>query len=205
METGVNLVYDCSFNVFLSTVYQAYESKIFVTDIVKKELYQKDIFSSTIQIETDLNHAKRVWYKLRDTHYEALKNVYFAFLSELPGIEIRLYREIVRRMGGLKISDKNHSPGELHYIEDIVNKVAQEKRKWESSIDLNFYQDKPAIVRIKPSYDILPLISRFFRLTYTSNPWIIFDQERDYGIYFDGISTQLITDIPHQFNWADAA
>ena len=205
MENGVTLIYDGSFNGFLSAVYQAYEHKMYVTHIVKEEHYQKDIFSKVFKIETDLNRAKRVWFKLRDKHYEALKNIYFAFLSENPGIEIRLYREIVRKMGKLPISDEVDSQREISFLEDLVNKVSREKRKWESSIDLNFGQDKPSIVRIRPSFNILPLISRFFRETYHENPWIIFDQERNYGIYFDGIRTQLITEIPQQFNWADAA
>jgi probable DNA metabolism protein len=205
METGVTLIYDGTFNGFLTAVFAAYEGKRYVTDIIKKDQNQKDIFSKTIEIETDLNKAKRVWYMLRDKHYDFLKNIYFAFLSETQGIEICLYREIVRKLGRLRVANQENSQAGVPMLEDIAYKVSLEKRKWESAIHFNFTSDRPSIVRIKPQYNILPLISRFFRLTYQSHPWIIFDQARGYGIYFDGISTRLITEIPEQFNWADAA
>ncbi|MCX2719679.1 DUF4130 domain-containing protein [Lentiprolixibacter aurantiacus] len=205
MEHGVTLIYDGSFNGFLCAVYKAYESKLFVTGILKEDQYQEDMFSNAIVTKTELNKAKRVWYKLQDKHYEALKNIYFAFLSETPGIEIRLYRQIVRRLGRLPITSDDDVQNGFNYLEGIVSRVSREKRKWEASINLNFAQGKPAIVRIRPKYNILPLISRFFRLTHHSNPWIIFDQQRNYGIYFDGDVTQMVTEIPRQFNWVDAA
>jgi len=205
METGVTLIYDGSFNGFLCAVYEAYERNICVTDIVKAENYQKDIFSKSFKVVTDLNKAKRVWFKLRDKYYDVLKNLYFAFLSETTGIEIRLYHEIIRRMGRLPFSKELNNNYGLGYLEDIVANVSIEKRKWEASINLDFPQGKPPVVKISPQYNILPLISRYFRLTYTSSPWIIYDQHRNYGIYFDGINTRLISEIPEHFKWAVAA
>ncbi|MCE2612237.1 DUF4130 domain-containing protein [Flavobacteriaceae bacterium D16] len=205
METGVTLIYDGSFNGFLSAVYHAFDRNMYVTNIVKEENYQKDIFSKSCKVITDLNKAKRVWYKLRDKHYDTLKNLYFAFLSETTGIEIRLYHEIVCRMGRLPLSKKLSNNYGLGYLEDIVEQVSREKRKWEASINLDFPQGKPPLAQISPRFNILPLISRYFRLTYSSSPWIIYDQRRNYGIYFDGLNTQLISEIPQHFKWAVAA
>jgi len=205
METGVTLIYDGSFKGFLCAVYQAYERNLRVTDIVKAENYQKDMFSKSLKITTDVNRAKRVWFKLRDKYYDTLKNLYFAFLSETAGIEIRLYHEIVNRIGRLPLSKELNNKNGMGYLEDIVEHVSQEKRKWEASINLDFPQGKPPVVKISPRYNIIPLISRYFRLTYTRTPWVIYDQCRNYGIYFDGVSTQLISEIPEHFKWAVAA
>ena len=131
METGITLIYDGSFNGFLCAVYQAYEQKLYVTDIIKVDQYQKDIFSKSVTIKTDLKKAKRVWYRMRDKHYEVLKNIYFSFLSETSGIEIRLYREIVKHMGRLPIMNNDMGPGDAQQLEDLAANVSREKRKWE--------------------------------------------------------------------------
>ena len=205
MKTGLTLVYDGSFNGFLSAIYVSYEMRIKVANIMKENEFQQDFFVESQKVKTDIARAKRVWYTLQEKNYERLKTLYFAFLGETSGIEMSLYREIVKLLGGKQIAAGLNSASEVHRIEEMAQKVSREKRKWESSINLNFPQGKAPIVHIRPRYNILPLISRYFRFAFSKSPWIIYDKQRNYGIYYNGVSTSLITEIPEQFNWVNAA
>lgn len=205
MKTGLTLVYDGTFNGFLSVVYHAFEMRMQVDNILKEEDFQQDFFAKSRKIQTNIAQAKQVWYTLQEKNYDSLKTLYFAFLSETAGIEMSLYREIIKLLGSKRVEAGLNSVSEVHRLEELAQRVSREKRKWESAINLNFPQGKAPIAQFSPRYNVLPLISRYFRLSFTRSPWIIYDESRNYGLYFNGVSTSLITEIPDHFNWVDAA
>ncbi|WP_245911205.1 TIGR03915 family putative DNA repair protein [Neisseria iguanae] len=51
------------------------------------------------------------------------------------------------------------------------------------------------IARIEPQFDILPLITCFFRNRYANQQWLIFDVSRSYGVYFDKTAVHQIRDL----------
>ena len=205
METGVILVYDGTFNGFLSAVFQAFEDNAQVAAIQRKETCQKDFFSKTLFVDTDVQKAKKVWYTLRARAYEPLKNMYFAFLSETPGIEQQLYTNILRLLNGNNGKGASSITASPSIIDELAVQVSREKRKWESELNLNFPKGKPHIVHIKPEFNILPLISKYFRTAYPSGNWVIYDQVRNYGLFFNGSNVRFVKDIPAHFLMAEAA
>ena len=205
MKTGVILIYDGTFNGFLSGVYQAFEQRMEVVDIQQEGKLQSEFFAQTRNVVTVVEQAKQVWFTLREKNYESLKNLYFAFLSEVPGIELQLYRQIVALIKGSKdtgVKCTNPSPFNMA---DLAARVAQEKRKTETGLSLDFPKGKAPVVYLKPRYNILPLISKYFRLSYPSGPWMIFDRVRNYGLYYDGFKVTITSEVPLQFQMADAA
>ena len=205
MKTGVILIYDGTFNGFLSGVYQAFEKHMNVVDIQQEGVCQNEFFAQNLKVNTNVDKAKQVWYTLREKNYESLKNIYFAFLSEVPGIELQLYRQIASTISCTSdLGSKSTTSPPLN-IPDIAARVADEKRATETSLDLNFPKGKAAVVYLKPRYNILPLISKYFRLTYPSGPWVIYDKSRNYGLYYDGLHVQLTREVPALFQLADAA
>jgi probable DNA metabolism protein len=42
----------------------------------------------------------------------------------------------------------------------------------------------------QPAYDILPLVCRHFEKRYADQSWVIFDNVRNYGMYFDKQTTR---------------
>ncbi len=205
METGVVIVYDGSFNGFLTVVFRAFEEKLLVADIQPKEVGQKEFFSQTLVVDTNIDNAKQVWYTLRGKAYEALKNMYFAFLSETTGIEHLLYLQILKILNGEIGNPQAKAGRNLIKIEELATQVACEKRKWESQLTLNFPKGKPPVAYISPKFNVLPLISKYFRLTYPSVTWIIFDKARNYGILCNGSSVRFVREIPAHFLLAEAA
>ena len=94
----LTIIYDGSFNGFLSAVFEAFEQKIEVVDIKSNPYNQGHLFSETIRITTDESHARRVWFAVQRSNFNAIKNIYFAFLSESNGIEFMLYNYIRKLM-----------------------------------------------------------------------------------------------------------
>ena len=205
MKTGVILIYDGTFNGFLSGIYQAFEKHMDVVDVQQEGKCQSEFFAQTLKVTTNIEQAKQVWYTLRDKNYESLKSIYFAFLSEVGGIELQLYRQIETMIRGNKdIGSKSSTTTPIN-IADLAARVADEKRATETDLALNFPKGKAPVVYLKPKYNILPLISKYFRLAYPSGPWVIFDQLRNYGLYYDGVRVNLTSEVPALFELADAA
>ncbi|MEL6917199.1 MAG: DNA metabolism protein, partial [Bacteroidota bacterium] len=100
MENAKILIYDGSFNGFLTCIFKAFDEKLAVSDIQKDSKSQEGLFSETEVIFTQTENAKRVWNGIQRKSNLAIKNIYFAFLSEAKGIELLLYgyvRKMFRR------------------------------------------------------------------------------------------------------------
>src|SRR5690606_32219565 len=41
------------------------------------------------------------------------------------------------------------------------------------------------LAQIEPDYNVLPLVSEFFRKRFADQAWLIFDVKRSYGIHYD--------------------
>lgn len=193
MDNAKILIYDGSFNGFLTTVYRAFDENIQVADIQKKNIRQNGLFSDTETVFTQMENAKSVWNGIQTKNHIAIRNIYFAFLSEQKGIEILLYKYI----------KKLFSPGDmlkLNFTEDLESKINQlakivgkEKRYMEGSIKFNTTADDIQLALIQPDNDVLPLISRHYRFQISHKPWLIFDSRRNYGLFYNLQSVELIS------------
>ena len=92
MNEAKILVYDGSFNGYLTAIFTAFEQKLVIADIQKDSQSQSGLFSDVETVYTDVDKAKRVWNGIEKKSNTTIKNIYFAFLSENPGIELLLYR-----------------------------------------------------------------------------------------------------------------
>lgn len=187
------LLYDGSFNGFLTCIFTAFEQKVNVVDIQRKNQAQKGLFTETQIILTQVHKAKRVWNGISQRSNNAIKNIYFAFLSETTGIEKLLYLYIQ------KIVTKG-SPNSLDLNDDMVfritqlgNMVGRKKNQMESFMKFNVSTDGVHFIIVEPEFDILPLVSKHYRSNFSDRQWIIYDIKRNYGLYFNLHTVQLMT------------
>jgi probable DNA metabolism protein len=167
MEKEKILLYDGSFNGFLTAIFTAFEQKINVVDIKRKNDVQKGLFTETQTILTQVHKAKRVWNGISQRSNNAMKNIYFAFLSETPGIEQLLYLYIQ------KIIAKG-SPNHIDLADDMVfrinhlaNMVSKKKNHMETYMKFNVSIDGAHFIIVEPEFDILPLVSKHFRSNFS--------------------------------------
>ncbi len=185
-------IYDGSFNGFLTTVFIAFEYKLTHVDIQPRGRIQKGLFTETETIFTNIDKAKRVWTGIRNRNNTAIKNIYFAFLSEQQGIEPLLYSYIRKLMNCNENSTAGFSSDYILRINQLAHKVGREKRHMETKLDFQRTRDAVYFVQIAPDFDVLPLLSKHFRSRYTDKPWIIYDTKRNYGLYYNLSGVELI-------------
>ncbi|MEM9142551.1 MAG: TIGR03915 family putative DNA repair protein [Bacteroidota bacterium] len=187
------LLYDGSFNGFLSAVYLAFEAKIHVSDIQRNGQGQNVLFSEAETVFTHIDKAKRVWNGIRNKSHNALTNVYFAFLSETEGIEMMLFTYIQMVMATKDRKQLDFSDGLVQYIGQLAKKVGREKHRMEAFVRFQLTKDNVYFANIEPDFDVLPLISKHFRNRYGDQQWIIYDIKRKYGIFYNLEGVEIVS------------
>ncbi len=189
----VTLIYDGSFNGFLTSVFIAFEERLNVADIQKNGQAQNGLFSETETIFTNVEKAKRVWNGVRRKSYNAISNIYFAFLSETEGIEMMLFEYIKKLMSVKSGKQADFSDEIVLYISQLARKVGREKHRIEAFVRFQLTKDDIYFANIEPDYDVLPLISKHFRNRYADQQWLIYDVKRRYGIFYNLKGVEIVS------------
>ncbi len=186
MKNGSSLMYDGTLEGFFTCVFTAFEQKLQVTSISPKTGFQEEIFSTSEVIITDPVKAKRVKDSLqRWIPSGGRKRMYFAFLSEEPGVEMLLYRYIRKAVGNEKFSAEDYGDAEILKLTQIAKMVSREKHRMEAFVRFMLTGDDIYFAHITPDFNVLPLILPHFQSRYADQKWIIYDLKRKYGLYYD--------------------
>ncbi|AWX46224.1 hypothetical protein HME9304_03256 [Flagellimonas maritima] len=185
MNLSKTLIYDGSFNGFLTAVFIAFEEKLEVVDIQRNSQEQGGLFSETETIFTNVEKAKRVWNGIRNKSNNSISQIYFAFLSEADGVELILYTYIRKLMSSKNGKQMDYSDGTVLRISKLARSVGREKHRMEAFVRFQLTKDDIYFANIEPDFDVLPLISKHFRSRYADQQWLIYDVKRKYGIYYN--------------------
>jgi probable DNA metabolism protein len=201
------LIYDGSFDGFLTSVFESYERKLIDFAIVKSTRYQPELTSSYIDIKTDLIKSKRVWTGLQNNlSVIKLNELYKTFLSELPEAE-RLLSDFIKHVFSTKhnIEEDLGHPAVIS-ITNVAHQVHREKHRMEAFIRFQRTMDDLYFATISPDFNVLPLIVSHFKDRYADQNWLIYDQRRKYGIHYDQstfdvteMEINLNSDASHEF------
>ena len=192
-DKETTIVYDGSFSGFLSAVFKVFEQKIKVADIKSNQNIQGGLFSDIVRISTNEIQARRVWYAVQKENNSAIKNIYFAFLSEAGGIELLLYKYIKMIMSNNTDSSTYISEKDVLKINQLAGLVSREKKRIEVGVELQSIYPDLKLAYIEPNFNVLPLVSKFVRSCYKDSDWILFDLKRKYGIYCHGNKLQIVS------------
>ncbi|MBT8285734.1 MAG: DUF4130 domain-containing protein [Flavobacteriaceae bacterium] len=190
--------YDGSFNGFLTLLHEVRYKGVHPKAIVKLKDKQAALFPQPNYVATRLEDAKQIWNGLRSQNYSALKTLYFAFLSEEENIEIQLYYFYIswqKQRIDEQIPDKATGSARIYQLANLVEK---EKRAVERFLVAGDFPETSYVKFIKPKYNILPLISRYFRTRYRNDDWLICDINRNYGLQHQSGSLAFVAIKPEQ-------
>ncbi len=193
MNDSKILIYDGSFNGFLTAIFVAFEEKIKVTDIQKNSVSQNGLFSDTETIFTNIEKAKRVWNGIQSKSSSAIKNIYFAYMSESKGVELLLYRYVRKLFAAPSSEHSDYSDGIVLKVGQLAKSVGREKHRMEAFVRFQLTKDDVYFANIEPDFDVLPLISKHFRSRYADQQWIIYDVKRKYGLFYDLERVEIIS------------
>jgi probable DNA metabolism protein len=180
------VLYDGSFDGFLCSVFDIYYYKFTGVDIYTEHRFQGNIFQQPHYTHYNSTHKDRVWKGLQKRlTQDALDQIYYSFLSELPGIENTLLHYIQYALASDVFMEKDFSHPAVLAITQTAKKVWREKHRMEAFVRFQKTGDGLFYAFIEPDYNVLPLLSKHFSERYADQPWLIFDGKRYYGLYYD--------------------
>ena len=180
------LVYDKSFDGFLTAIFNVYEYKFKNTVIYPEGNVRSSLFGTHHIVNTDKEKSERVWSKLdMKLSKISMTQLYKTFLSEIPGIENNLLRYIQYVIASKYNVENDYSHPDVLMMKQTAKKVDREKHRMEAFVRFALTKDQLYYSIIQPDYNVLPLISNHFEKRYADQRWLIYDCIRKYGLYYD--------------------
>ncbi|WP_352405283.1 TIGR03915 family putative DNA repair protein [Petrimonas sp.] len=178
--------YDKTFDGLLSCVFFAYEQKKF-PDFILSESDQKPLFvDEQYRIITEKEKSLRVWKALEKKLSKIARNMMLSvWLSELPETEMLLFRYIRKNIDHPEGIEMNFGDDDVLRIKEIAQKVAKEAEQLRQFVRFQETADGIYFAPVSPRYDVLSLIVSHFQSRYAGQPWIIYDTNRNTGLYYD--------------------
>ncbi len=194
MNAQTILLYDGSFDGFLSCVFVAYDQKI-TSPVIRKE-YQTNnqLFTINETIITNRQKANRVWegFKSRTKPNEQ-RGFFKAFLSEIKGVENTLF-SYMRTIFSNPINQHiDFGNKDILKITQVAKMVDREKHRMEAFVRFQLTKDDIYTSTVSPDFNVLPLIVKHFKDRYADQKWLIYDTNRKYCIFYDLTSVEIIT------------
>ena len=184
------LLYEPSFEGWLSAVYQVYERRMQHDEslqLIAEDRYIPSLISGATTIITDDEQAQKVLKKLNKLlGRSGMRQILWGFLSEKDNIGTTLFH-IVKYAIDYPKRNILEDLGHLDVLElaQTVKSVHREKHRMEAFVRFEHTTDDIYFARIEPDFNVLPIIGEHFRQRYQDQHWAIYDLARGYGIYYD--------------------
>ena len=181
------VVYDGSFEGFLSAIFDIYEYRIHDVSFTSEENYQKNIFDKVHEVTTTGEpKTKRVYKGLEQKISRgALNQLYKTFLSEINNIESILLSYVRYAFSSKTMMEHDYSNSAVLTVQQTSRIVHREKHRMEAFIRFQLTTDDLYYAVIEPDFNVLPLIKKHFHDRYADQSWMIYDIRRKYGLYYD--------------------
>ncbi len=196
------VLYDGTFDGFLTAVFKVYDAKIIDAAIAIIGSTSGNLFADEMIITTNITLSKRVWKGLEQKmSLRARRELYTTFLSEITGIENILLRYIQYAFRSTNYVESNYTNTDVLYVKQIAHKVYREKHRMEAFVRFQKMKDDLYFASVQPDYNVLPLISKHFEERYADQRWLIYDAFRKYGLYYD---LETVSEVQFSFSEASA-
>ena len=179
-------LYDSTFEGLLTLVFDAYAGKAF-PDQILRECEPLALFSDTaFRVVTNSAKVQRVWRGLhKKISKEACGMLSVVFLSELPDVELLLFRYIQKAFAAEKSIEVNFADDDVLQCAKIYRLVGREAERMQMFVRFQKTADGIFFAPIEPKYNVLSLVADFFTDRFGDQKWVIYDVTRGYGLYYD--------------------
>jgi probable DNA metabolism protein len=189
----VELIYDGSFEGLFTAIFESYWRKLEHAKISRAGAEQGLLFGEQHVVHTDPEQAQRVWKKLQVLiGWDGLHTIRQVYLSELPEMEqviLGCVRYALQQNQDV-LSDYGHA--DVLRLRQVAKMVHREKHRMEAFVRFQLTKDDLFYAVIDPDFNVLPLILPHFERRYSDQRWLIYDQRRKYGIYYDLNSAEFV-------------
>lgn len=193
VDQKVVCCYDGSFEGFLSTIFLIYQQKLTVEDICAEHHQQNRMFAKSITIETDRDQAERVLKGLIvKSDKKVVISLYRCFLSEMQGIEYRIFKVIQKIFSGQVKDFFDYGDDNMIELHKVLKMIRREVHRMHAFVRFQELKDGSFAAVVDPDFNVLPLIGEHFKKRYPVMEWLIFDSKRQYGILYSDNNIQYV-------------
>lgn len=173
--TGVSYIYDGTFEGLLTCVFESYERKEELADIISAEEPQAVLFCSHV-VATSPVKAERVYKSIAQRiSPQAQDLIRCGFLTCAPQKELLIYRflRIGYTVGG-KVMQMLTEPS-IHQLNKAVHHLKTESHAFMGFVRFSIHENVLVAV-IEPKNQVLPLIAEHFCQRFGSDTFLIYDK-----------------------------
>ncbi|MEZ4854269.1 TIGR03915 family putative DNA repair protein [Flavobacterium sp.] len=188
------LFYDSTFEGFLTAIFEIYEFKYQNASILKHTTQQKTFFATSTTVVTNKEKSDRVIKRLeKQLGKNGVRELLFVYFSENEAAEKILTEVIFYAIANpTKNILQDYANQYVLQFSKIVKSVGREKHRMEAFVRFELLKDDVYFAKINPDFNVLPLITRHFKERYQDQKWIIYDIMRNYGVYYNLHSIEII-------------
>lgn len=178
--------FDGSMTGLLSCVFRAFEFKEFNVIVTANPQAQTGLFDEFIHVASNDQQGQRVWQGLKQkVSSSSLRAFYYTFLSEQEAAFQTLFDFAVYVFQNQRPVDKDYGHTAVIGMSQWAKQVGREKHRMEAFVRFKKAKDGLFLSLVRPDFNVLPIISRHFQERYQDQSWLIYDEQRNYGIYYD--------------------
>ncbi|WP_417361874.1 TIGR03915 family putative DNA repair protein [Galbibacter sp.] len=180
------LIYDGSFAGFLTAVYQVFDENLKEVCVVKPKHYAPEMFAEGKIVTTSNLKAKKVWHSLQlKVSKHAANELYKVFLSEIKGTEDALLRYIIYAYSAEFFSHTDYSNVYALRVHQVAKMVDREVQRLKDTTVFDNSKTDVNVAVVNSSFDVLPLLGKYFSKTLMDKKWVVYDKKRNYGLFYD--------------------
>ena len=180
------LIYDGTFEGLLTAVFEIYERKLKQTKLFQGEYRNIALFEDVVNVITDDNKYQRVLSGLKKRLSPAgVQLLYVAYLSEIRACDEIIVGYIRHAFDSEQNIEEDYANRFVLRLSEIAQMVRRERHRMEAFVRFQKLADDMFYSAVEPDFNVLPLLMRHFRDRYADQQWIIYDQRRHYGIYYN--------------------
>ena len=130
----------------------------------------------------------------RESEYTtALSNLTYGWLSELPGIDLLLFRYMKKVFDAPTSIETNFADSDVLELSKVWKKVNNERHRLLQFVRFQKASDGTFFAPVEPLYNVLPLTIAHFKDRFADQPWLIYDIKRKYGFYYNLKTVEEVT------------
>ncbi len=193
--------YDGTFEGFLTCIFECYNRKSFPVDTCSREGAQKYLFAEKLDVHSSEKKAERVWKGIQGKLSGKNKQMpFFAFLSEEPGIEMKIYRFIRRLFSAHFNIETDFGDSDVLYLTQTSQKVKKEAMRMMQFVRFQHTKEGLYFCGIEPRYDVIPMVVDHFQKRFADQKWLLYDLRRNYGVLYGKQKVEEVVISNQQFN-----
>lgn len=180
-------IYDGSYEGLLTAIFTAFEYREFGVQLQLESDFQESLFEKPKKIQPDSIKARRVSDGLvKMFTKEGAIDFWRAYLAEDTNVHQIIFELIISVFRTNKPTLLyNYGDERVLRFHQTIRKVSRERHRMKAFVRFQKESNGMYVAIIEPDYNVLPLIISFFRNRYADQQWLIYDNKRRYGIYYD--------------------